>query len=58
MAQLKKYGIFDAVRQYMAEHTKMEKGGFTKDDITGSFVHRGEAKRRAYRDGRARGWGK
>jgi hypothetical protein len=59
MAQLKKFGIFDAISQYISQwYDEMLQGGYTKEDITGRFIHRGKKKRRAYRDGRARGWAK
>lgn len=63
MAQLKKFGIFDAITQYLKQATGFSYGDFAPafkpaDNITGGFIHRGEKKRRAYRDGRERGWSK
>jgi len=58
MAQLKKYGIFDAVNQYLNQkHEEFTQfGGYITGDITGRFIHRGKKRRQAYRHGRGRCW--
>ena len=59
MAQLKKFGIFDAITQFMTQkYGEVKTGGFTRSDITGRFIHRGEKRRSAYRHGRGKGWKK
>lgn len=57
MAQLKKYGIFDAITQFLNQRYKeIDTGGYIKNDITGRFIHRGQKRRAAYRHGYGRGW--
>ena len=46
MAQLKKYGTFNAVQQYLAERSENEKLNINKDDITGRFIRRGAKRKR------------
>ena len=59
MAQLKKFGIFDAVTQFMTQrYEDIKTGGFIKSDITGRFIHRGRKRRSAYRHGHGKGWRK
>jgi hypothetical protein len=64
MAQLKKFGIFDVVLQYLNQRNKelgalpySAMGGYAHGgDITGRFIHRGKKRRAAYRHGRGKGW--